>query len=178
MTRFVALLRGINVGRSTRIAMADLREIFEESGFSKVKTVLQSGNVVFEADAPTVTAAQILALEAAVAARTTVVCRLLVIDAEAFHATVAANPLLAVSTDPSRAGITFLDRPAQDTVPRPTDEELLPERIAFGATAIYQWLPDGILSTKLPTKYPLKHSAVATFRNLGTVAKIEALLDG
>ena len=43
----IALLRGINVGRAKRIAMADLRSVFEELGFTEVRTVLNSGNVVF-----------------------------------------------------------------------------------------------------------------------------------
>ncbi|MET0858261.1 MAG: DUF1697 domain-containing protein, partial [Telluria sp.] len=39
----IALLRGINVGRAKRIAMADLRTLFEELGFTDVRTVLNSG---------------------------------------------------------------------------------------------------------------------------------------
>ena len=45
--RVVALLRGINIGPSKRIAMADLRAIVESLGHADVETYLQSGNVVF-----------------------------------------------------------------------------------------------------------------------------------
>ena len=45
--RVVALLRGINIGASKRIAMADLRAIVESLGHTDVETYLQSGNVVF-----------------------------------------------------------------------------------------------------------------------------------
>ena len=48
MTRYVALLRGINVGRNKRIAMADLRSLCEGLGFEHVRTLLQSGNVVLD----------------------------------------------------------------------------------------------------------------------------------
>ena len=51
-TRYVALLRGINVGGKNKIAMADLREAFEDAGHSDVRTYIQSGNVVFESNAP------------------------------------------------------------------------------------------------------------------------------
>ena len=44
--RKVALLRGINVGRSARIAMADLRACTEDAGCTEVRTVLATGNVV------------------------------------------------------------------------------------------------------------------------------------
>ena len=47
MTRHIALLRGINVGRAKRIAMADLRELLASMGYTDVRTLLNSGNVVF-----------------------------------------------------------------------------------------------------------------------------------
>lgn len=49
MGRYVALLRGINVGGKNIIKMVDLRACFEEEGFEDVATYIQSGNVVFEA---------------------------------------------------------------------------------------------------------------------------------
>jgi uncharacterized protein (DUF1697 family) len=51
MARYAALLRGVNVGGSTQVSMRDLRERLTDSGFSNVRTLLQSGNVVFEANA-------------------------------------------------------------------------------------------------------------------------------
>jgi uncharacterized protein (DUF1697 family) len=48
MKRYVAFLRGINAGRI--IKMADLKDCFESMGLENVKTVLQTGNVVFESD--------------------------------------------------------------------------------------------------------------------------------
>jgi len=47
-TRYVALLRGINVGGRNKVAMADLREAFEDAGHASVRTYIQSGNVLFE----------------------------------------------------------------------------------------------------------------------------------
>lgn len=49
-TRYVALLRGINVGGRNKVPMADLRAAFEEAGHEAVGTYIQSGNVVFESD--------------------------------------------------------------------------------------------------------------------------------
>lgn len=51
-TRYVGLLRGINVGGRNKIAMADLRRVFEDHGCRNVGTYIQSGNVLFESDAP------------------------------------------------------------------------------------------------------------------------------
>jgi len=50
--RYVALLRGINVGGKNPVAMADLRAAFEEAGHREVSTYIQSGNVLFESDVP------------------------------------------------------------------------------------------------------------------------------
>ncbi len=47
-TRFIALLRGINVGGRNAVAMADLRRAFEDAGYDAVTTYIQSGNVLFE----------------------------------------------------------------------------------------------------------------------------------
>jgi uncharacterized protein (DUF1697 family) len=51
-TRYVALLRGINVGGRNIVAMAELRQAFEAAGYNAVSTYIQSGNVLFESDAP------------------------------------------------------------------------------------------------------------------------------
>ncbi len=52
MMTHIALLRGINVGGNVKVAMSDLRELLAEHGFGNVRTLLQSGNVVFSSDAP------------------------------------------------------------------------------------------------------------------------------
>jgi uncharacterized protein (DUF1697 family) len=52
ITRYVALLRGINVGGRNPVAMKDLRAAMESHGLGKVSTYIQSGNVLFETDAP------------------------------------------------------------------------------------------------------------------------------
>ncbi len=51
-TRYVALLRGINVGGRNLVPMADLRETFEAGGYTDVTTYIQSGNALFASDAP------------------------------------------------------------------------------------------------------------------------------
>ncbi|WEK55108.1 MAG: DUF1697 domain-containing protein [Candidatus Cohnella colombiensis] len=48
MSIYVALLRGINVGGHNKIAMADLRRMFDSIGLNRVQTYIQSGNVLFE----------------------------------------------------------------------------------------------------------------------------------
>jgi uncharacterized protein (DUF1697 family) len=49
MKHYVAFLRGINVGENKKISMKELAALFEQAGFKNIKTILNSGNVVFEA---------------------------------------------------------------------------------------------------------------------------------
>ena len=51
-TRYVALLRGINVGGKNKVPMADLREAVEADGHTDISTYIASGNVLFTSDAP------------------------------------------------------------------------------------------------------------------------------
>ncbi len=46
--KYLALLRGINVGGNNIIKMSGLKEAFEKNGYTNVKTYIQSGNVIFE----------------------------------------------------------------------------------------------------------------------------------
>jgi uncharacterized protein (DUF1697 family) len=172
VARYVALLRGINVGTAKRIAMADLRACFEGLGFTSVRTLLQSGNVVFDADAAP-TAAR---LERSVAEATGVTAPVVVVSGDDLRAIAGANPLLAVVDDPSRALVAFVETIPDDTAAgRPADDALLPERIAYGDRAVYQWCPDGVSKSKLPPAYFARMGATA--RNLRTVDKLVAMLD-
>ena len=46
--RYIALLRGINVGGNNKVSMSDLRICFEQAGFKSVRTYINSGNVIFD----------------------------------------------------------------------------------------------------------------------------------
>jgi uncharacterized protein (DUF1697 family) len=50
MTKYVALLRGINVGGNKKVPMAEMKKVFEKIGLKNVKTLLASGNAVFESE--------------------------------------------------------------------------------------------------------------------------------
>lgn len=159
----VALLRGINVGASTRLAMADLRSIFASAGLENVRTHLQSGNVVFTGNPDA------HELDTAILDATGVRTRVLIVPGVRFAEIALANPLADVVTDPSRGVITFLDV-VPDNLQVP--EDLGDERLVVGEHAVYQWLPDGILKTRVPAAFQRSLGPLATARNLRTVAKI------
>lgn len=176
MTRFVALLRGVNVGGVKRVPMADLCALLESMGLGGVRTLLNSGNAVFDS---TARSCQTLAtrieagIDAALGLRVPVVVK----SARAFAAIEAGNPFAAQCTDASRllvamtrdaAGLAELEA----VVPwaRP------PEGCHLGEHALYLWCPEGILASAAAKALLGPHGAVATTRNWATVQKIGALL--
>ena len=90
--RRVALLRGINVGTAKRIAMADLRQVFEDLGYRDVRTLLNSGNVVFTVDKESGDADG-ARLEKVIADRFGVSARVIVLNRKEVAAAVEENPL-------------------------------------------------------------------------------------
>src|SRR5215471_18045832 len=95
-SRQVALLRGINVGKAKRIAMGDLRTLVEDLGFRDVRTLLNSGNVVYTSLrlAPAAAAARI---ESAIAKTLGVPSKVTVVDGAELAEIVAGNPFDSVA---------------------------------------------------------------------------------
>ena len=94
-TTLIALIRGINVGPSKRVAMADLRELLTGLGYSDVRTHLQSGNAVFSTGAkPATVGAEI---EDALADRVGVRASVVVRTGRQLTAAMAADPVAEIA---------------------------------------------------------------------------------
>jgi len=172
----VGLVRGINVGASTRVAKGDLVAAFEDAGLRDVVTLLQSGNAVFAADEePTGTAAA--AVEAALQSRSGVAARVLLLTEKRFRAVAAANPLVGIGDDDSRLVVTFLDHDIPGSVQLPADDDTAPEIIRAGERALYQWCPLGVSKSVVPVAFWRAVGPVATGRNQRTVTRLLAELD-
>jgi uncharacterized protein (DUF1697 family) len=173
--RRIALLRGINVGRAKRVAMADLRALFESLGYRDVKTLLNSGNVVFTVPG-TGRREPAVRIEAAMTARLGVSARVTVITAAELAAVVAENPLLKVAGDPSRLLVTVLSNPADRTRLEPLAlRDWAPETLAVGRRVAYLWCPEGILVSPLSAAVNRVLGDATTARNWSTMLKLEAL---
>ena len=110
MTRYVALLRGINVGGKNLIGMADLRACFEDQGCRDVATYIQSGNVLFTANAPGAGLAR--RIERALAARFKYEASLVLRTAEQMHAILERAPRgFGARPDRYRYDVMFLKEP-------------------------------------------------------------------
>ncbi|MCB8942786.1 MAG: DUF1697 domain-containing protein [Ardenticatenaceae bacterium] len=117
--QFIALLRGINVGGHKKIKMADLRQMLTELGFTKVKTLLASGNVLFEADTTQADSLQ-QTIEAGIEASFGFPVPVLIRTREAVEALVASDPFAGIEvTHQTRLYITFLSQPPTSQLPIP-----------------------------------------------------------
>jgi uncharacterized protein (DUF1697 family) len=171
----VALLRGINVGRAKRVAMADLRALIEALGYRDVRTLLNSGNVVFTAAgaAPRDAAARI---QEALAARLGVSSRVTVLTAAELAAAVTANPLLEVADNPSRLLVAVLANVADRRRLAPLAKQSWdPEVLALGARVAYLWCPAGLLASQLAEAVGRVLGDSVTTRNWATMTKLHAL---
>lgn len=168
MARFAALLRGVNVGGVT-VKSVELADTARTAGFTSVKTVLASGNLLFDADVAAAEATSML--EAALASRFAYDARAYVLTVDALRAVVEAYPF------PARDGwhryVNFLlaDAPV---IPLPTDLDPAIERVAAGEGVVYWTVLRGRTLdspfAKLAASGPRRGST--TSRNLNTLEKL------
>jgi uncharacterized protein (DUF1697 family) len=172
MTTYVGLLRGINVGGNKMVAMAELREMVAALGFRDVKTLLQSGNVVFRGPAKAESQ-----LEAALEKRFGMHVDFHVRTADEWRAIVDANPFLVEATkDPGHLLLTCFRAPL-DAANVKAFREAIPGRETLHADGrqLYMVFPDGVATSKAPALADKKLGARGTARNWNTVLKLAAL---
>jgi uncharacterized protein (DUF1697 family) len=173
--RQVALIRGINVGRAKRVAMADLRALVEGLGYGDVRTLLNSGNIVFTAPR-TKSGHAAACIEKALAEGLGVSARVTVLTAAELAAAVTENPLLDVADDPSRLLAAVLGNPADRTKLGPLlKQDWSPEALAVGTRVAYLWCAEGILASRLAEAVGRVLGDAVTSRNWATVLKLHAL---
>ncbi len=111
MPRFVALLRGINVGGNKKVPMAQLKTVVEKLGFTNVKTLLASGNLAFDAAAQAPKTLRAL-LEKTLADTFKFQVPVLIRPATEIQALIASAPFKSIPVDENtRLYITFLGEP-------------------------------------------------------------------
>ncbi|NGP06797.1 DUF1697 domain-containing protein [Rhodococcus sp. 14C212] len=173
MARYVALLRGINVGGIT-IAMADLKEVFAGLDFGNVRTVLASGNVVFDADTADTADAK-ARIEAALRHRFGYEAFVFVHAQPAVAAIVDAYPF--EERDGRHAYAMFVADPAVLDELAATANGLDPavERVARGNGVLYWDVERGqtVKSAFGRNTGKPRYKAVTTTRNLRTLRKLQ-----
>jgi len=180
MPTHVALLRGVNVVGNTIVAMSDLRDVLTEMGFTEVRSLLQSGNLVFRTDRRLAGASLERMLESATAKRLardspTYIVR----SAAEWKALIDANPFpAAAKRDPSHLLVMFLKTPVAAANVKMLRAAIRGrETIEIVGKHLYVIYPDGVGKSKFTHGLIERHLATrATGRNWNTVRKLAALL--
>jgi uncharacterized protein (DUF1697 family) len=181
MTTFIGLLRGINVGGSKMVAMADLRVLMTRLGFSDVQSVLQSGNLVFSHKGAARSAATLESLlETEVEKRLGLTADVHVRTADEWKAVVVANPFHEeAASDPSHLLVTFFKKPLVRANVKALQAAITgPERLEADGRHLYMVFPDGIGNSKALRIIDRKLGARGTARNWNTLQKLAALGQG
>ncbi|HTH62459.1 MAG TPA: DUF1697 domain-containing protein [Paraburkholderia sp.] len=163
MTRYVALLRAVNVGGTGKLPMSGLRAMCESLGFAGVRTYIASGNVVF--DSALAEAAVKARLERRLEAYAGTPVGVLIRTGAELAAVLAGNPFRAAP--PNRTVAIFLDAPPPaDALSKVTGQQ--DEQIALGEREIFVHYGSGIAHSKL--KIPAAKNGTA--RNMNTIEKL------
>ena len=177
MTRYVALLRGVNVGGKNQIAMADLRSLLTRLGFADPQSLLQSGNLVFRGDGKTATQLERV-LEAEAARRLGLDTQFFVRSAAEWKAIVGRNPFPdEARRDPARLVVVALkDAPDATRVKALQAAVVGREVVRARGREAYIVYPDGQGRSKLTNALIERVLGTrATARNWNTVLKLDAL---
>ena len=176
MKRHIALLRGINVGKARRVAMADLRALMEDLGFTNVRTLLNSGNAVFDAKAGSA-AAHAKRLRAAILQTLGVDCEVVVKTAADLAAAIAEHPLRHHANDDARMLVMFTQEAATLCELKPLEAQTwTPEAFAAGRHAAWLWCADGIIESRVAKAVGKLLKERGTARNWATVQKLQAMV--
>ncbi|MEZ3179130.1 DUF1697 domain-containing protein [Streptomyces pimonensis] len=177
-TRYAALLRGINVGGSRKVPMAELRTLVEGLGHDGVRTHLQSGQAVFTAahgDEESLAAG----LSEAIGRHFGFAVDVIVRDHAYLKGIVEACPYPADELEPRQLHVMYFSAPvAPERFAGIDPRAYLPEEFRLGDRALYLYAPNGLGRSALAGQLAgprVTKGTVATSRNWNTVLKLAEL---
>jgi uncharacterized protein (DUF1697 family) len=158
--------------------MAELRALVEGLGFRDVRTVLNSGNVVFSV--PKNRRGDVAALiQKALLEKLGLNVRVTVLTGEEVAAAVRENPLTDVANNPSHLLVMVPREPSdQDRLKPLLEERWSPEVLALGRRVAYLWCARGVADSTLWPAVDRALERSGTVRNMATMTKLLALVEG
>jgi uncharacterized protein (DUF1697 family) len=175
--RLVLLLRGVNLARNRRLAMADLRSILQGLGYDDAVTHLQSGNAVVTSRKRPATGKR--ELERALADELGLETEVFVRTRDELADVVRRDPLGDVARNPSRYLVSFLSgKPPASLAKQVETAAAASERAVVSGREVYSWHPNGVQRSKLAALLARRDLGVtATSRNWNTVTRLLGLAD-
>lgn len=174
MSNRIALLRSVNVLGRNMIKMPELVRAFENERFRNVRTYIQSGNILFDAEEEL---AEVLSgkISELITRNFGLKIHAVILTPRELEDIVARNPFVKKpGIDLSKQHVTFLDRDADpDRAEKLLSYHYPPDEIIIGNRAVYVHCPDGYGRTKYHNNFiEKKLTATATSRNWNTCLKL------
>ncbi len=172
--KYIALIRGINVGPHKRIKMADLTKTLDSLDFKNIKTYLQSGNVIFENDSDdTLKIAE--DIEGKIDQTFGFSVNVIIRTKEELENIVKNNPFIKdANIQLDKLHVTFLsDMPDSETISNLDINKDENEKFEIAGKEVYLHCPNGYARTKLKNDvFEKKLNTTATTRNWKTTNKL------
>jgi len=178
MNRWIAFLRGVNVGGKNKLPMAELRAVLEKASFANVKTYIQSGNIILQAD-ETVSRDDIISrLKSLLKDSFQIDAPVMVLSEDELRTKMRANPLGQSFDAPNWMFLFFLsktpDAPKLDDIKALASDN---EKFGLLGDVFYFYAGDGAGRSKLMAKAEKLLGVSATARNWKTVQKCLAMVE-
>lgn len=175
MTRYISILRGINVSGQNKIVMKELKSLYESLDFENVVTYIQSGNVIFDSASDDAEGIQ-KTIADAIKAKYNFEVPVDVRTANDFKEVLAKFPFddVNLENDGTKMLVTFLaQQPDTSAVNTLMEYVKPPEKLVLGNKCCYLHCPNGYGKTKLSNVFiENKLNVLATTRNLKSVSKL------
>ncbi len=174
MNKKIAILRGINVGGRRKILMADLRAMLEAMNFSNVKTYIQSGNVIFDAEGKTDNITLAKNIAKAITEKFGFDVPVIVRTTKEWAQSVKQNPFYKDGVDISHLHLTFLsEAPKEEEKQNAESYNYEPDKFVIQGKDVFIYCEGKYHKSKLTNNFFEKKLKVnATTRNWKTVLKL------
>ena len=178
MTKYIAILRGINVGGKRKILMADLKELFSEIGFADIQTYIQSGNVIFNTKRKDDNIEFANKIEQSIAKNYDFKVPVIVRNVEELNEAISNNPFFQ-KNDKERLHLTFLKEvPETEKLDKIKTYDYSPDKFEIKDKNVFVYCSGKYSDSKLTNKFfESKLKMSATTRNWKTVLKLLELLN-
>jgi uncharacterized protein (DUF1697 family) len=177
MKKYVAIIRGINVGGHNRVNMQRLREALGKAKFQDVQSYIQSGNIVFNTHKTSVSRLE-STVRKILQSNFKVDVPVIVRDEKEWKKTVKRNPFLQRTDDLTKILVTFLSaKPAMSDVRTLAQVQFPHDEFIVDGKDVYVFCKEGYGKTDIPNLFfEKKLNVTGTTRNWKTVMEIAGML--
>lgn len=180
MEKYISILRGINVGGQRKVPMSQLKSLYEDLGFKKVLTYIQSGNVIFRSDKNSGHSLEQI-IEKKISETLNLDVPVIIRQLPEIGNILTNNPFIKIKgIDIGKLHTTFLNEiPGREVLLNIKKYDYSPDKFFIKDKDVFLYCPGGYGKTRLSNNFfEYKLQVKATTRNWKTVNKLFELASG